>query len=206
MQLFIKGVFLGIAIAAPVGPIGLLCMRKTLNYGRFVGFASGLGAAVADALYGSIAAFGLTAISDFLLGYHFLFRIVGGIFLGYMGWETFFSQPKDMKMPKMYAGTLARHFLETFGLTMANPLTILSFFAIFASLGIVHSGQSYLSSAVIVAGVFCGSAAWWLLLSEGLTLFRRRITPQVMQIINRIAGLLIAAFGLAILLSNLWMS
>lgn len=204
MQLFFKGVFLGIAIAAPVGPIGLLCMRKTLNYGRFAGLFSGLGAAVADTIYGAIAAFGLTVISDFLLGYDFLFRVVGGLFLGYMGWETFFSKPKNMKVPKLHASTLARHFLETFGLTMANPLTILSFFAIFASLGIVHSGQSYLSSSLIVAGVFCGSAAWWLLLCEGLTLFRRRITPKAMQMINRIAGLLIAGFGLVLLLSNLW--
>jgi len=205
MNLFFKGILLGIAIAAPVGPIGLLCMRKTLNYGRFAGLASGLGAAFADAIYGCIAAFGLTAIADFLLGYHFLFRVVGGIFLGYMGWETFFSKPKDMKIPKLHAATLVRHFLETFGLTMANPMTILAFFAIFASLGIVHSGQSYLSSSVIVIGVFCGSAGWWLLLCEGLTLFRRHMTPKVMQMINRIAGLLIAGFGLAILLSNLWM-
>lgn len=205
MNLFFKGVSLGFLIAIPVGPIGLLCMRKTLNYGRFAGLASGLGAAVADALYGIIAAFGLTAISDFLLGYDFLFRLVGGIFLGYMGWQTFFTQSKDMKIPKMHKGTLLRHFLETFGFTMANPMTILAFFAIFASLGIVHSGQSYFSSAVIVTGVFCGSATWWLLLCEGLTLFRRRMTPKVLQGINRVAGLLIAGFGLAILLSNLWM-
>ena len=204
MNLFFKGVTLGFLIAIPVGPIGLLCMRKTLNYGRFAGLASGLGAAVADAIYGIIAAFGLTAISDFLLGYDFLFRIIGGIFLGYMGWETFFTKPNDMKIPKMHKGTLVRHFLETFGFTMANPMTILAFFAIFASLGIVHSGQSYFSSSIIVSGVFCGSAAWWLLLCEGLTLFRRRMTPKVMHVINRVAGLLIAGFGLAILLSNLW--
>ena len=205
MLLFLKGVMGGFFIAAAVGPIGLLCIRKTLNYGRWAGLFSGLGAACADTLYGCIAAFGLTVISDFLIDYQFLLRIVGGLFLGYMGWETFFSDPKEKEIPKVHARTLVRHFLETFGLTLANPLTVLSFIAVFAMLGVVHSYVDVFEPALIVAGVFLGSAFWWLLLCEGLTLFRKRVTPKVLKWINRIAGLLIAAFGLAALLSTFWL-
>ncbi len=132
---FIKGLILGFSIAAPVGPIGILCIRRTLQYGRLSGFCSGLGAAAADTFYGIIAAFGLTLISDFLLEKRIWLHLIGGLFLIYLGWRTFFSKPveKNQKIPHK---TFTSDFFSTFFLTISNPLTILAYIAILQQSGL----------------------------------------------------------------------
>ena len=196
LSFLVKGLILGFAIAAPVGPIGLLCIRRTVQFGRLSGLFSGLGAAFADMIYGIIAAFGLTLISDFLLSHQFWLRVVGGAFLIYLGLKTMFAKHRE-KNQQVTHKTLINDFVSTFFLTMTNPLTILSYIAIFAGLGLGDMRGYYANAAWLVFGVFLGSAIWWLILSEGVTLFRKKVSKQVMTWINRIAGALIALFGLA---------
>jgi len=198
---FLRGLLIGFSIAAPVGPIGVLCIRRTLADGRLAGLASGLGAATADAFYGSLAGFGLTLVANFLVSQQTWLRLVGGLFLLFLGVKTFLSQPAaDSGGP---AGAKPRGlwgaYLSTLLLTLTNPLTILSFAAIFAGLGLVETGGNPLSAGLLVLGVFSGSAAWWLLLSGGVSLLRGRVTPLVLQWINRLAGAVIAIFGIVAL-------
>lgn len=189
---FFKGIVLGFCIAAPVGPIGLICIRRTLQYGRFSGFFSGLGAAAADTLFGVISAFGLTLISEFLIAERFWFHLIGGFFLLFLGGRTFLAKPIETNKAVSHK-TLLGDFVSTFFLTLANPLTILSFVAVFAGLGLSNNRGS---APILIAGVFLGSAIWWLILSEGITLFRQKISQRVMTWVNRIAGIIIMAFGL----------
>lgn len=191
---FLKGLAIGFAIAAPVGPIGLLCIRRSLAEGRLAGFATGLGAATADAAYGAIAAFGLTAISGFLVGQKRWLGLVGGIFLCYLGLRTFRSKPAVEQAEDRPSGLLSA-YLSTLLLTLTNPTTILSFVAIFAGFGLGVS-PDYVTATMLVAGVFIGSAVWWLILSGGVGLLRDRVSPGWMQAANRLSGCLILAFGI----------
>lgn len=193
---FVEGALLGFAIAAPVGPIGLLCIGRTLKYGRFSGFCSGLGAAVADSFYGAIAAFGLTLISDFLIDHAFWLRLLGGIFLVYLGIKMFFAKT-SFTPGKTTHQSLVTDFMSTFFITLTNPLTLLSYIAIFAGLGIGNGIESFKDASWLVVGVFSGSTLWWLTLSEGITLFRKRMSQKMLLWIDRIAGLIIVSFGLA---------
>ena len=202
LDFFFKGLLLGFSIAAPVGPIGVLCIRKTLEFGRFSGLFSGLGAAFADAIYAVIAAFGLTFIANFLLEEQFWFRLIGGLFLLYLGWKTFRAEPTSSSRNLSHT-TLLNDFISTFFLTITNPMTILSFIAVFAGLGLSSIQGDYFQASALVIGVFLGSALWWLMLSEGVTLFRKKVSVQVMKWINRVAGLIIFGFGIAALLSLL---
>lgn len=197
MSLFAKGIILGFAIAAPVGPIGVLCIRKTLQYGRWSGLYSGLGAAVADMIYGIITISGYALLSNFLLTHQFWLRLIGGIFLLYIGHQTFYAKPQEKSIGNISHVTLVKDFLSTMLLTLTNPMTIFSYLAIFAGLGIASSSLE--SKAWLIVGVFLGSALWWILLSEGVTLFRQRISRRIMTWVNRIAGLIILGFGLAAL-------
>lgn len=194
MAFFLKGIVIGFSIAAPVGPIGLLCIRRSLAEGQKIGLATGLGAASADAIYGCIAGFGLTAVSAFLVAQKFWLGLLGGLFLCYLGIRTFFAKPAERPAEVSGTGLLAA-YASTFFLTLTNPATILSFLAVFAGLGLVTSGD-HATAASLVAGVFLGSAVWWLLLSNGVALFRSKIGPNTMLIINRISGVLIFALGL----------
>lgn len=200
ISFLLKGIILGFSIAAPVGPIGILCIRRTLQFGRFSGLFSGLGAAVADMIYAIIAAFGLTFISNFLVAGQFWLRLIGGGFLLYLGWKTFFAKVSD-KTKEISHTTFLNDFVSTFFLTITNPMTILSFLAVFAGLGLSSIQGSYFEAAALVVGVFLGSAAWWLLLSEGVTLFRKKVSDKVMRWINRVAGMIIVVFGIAALLT-----
>jgi threonine/homoserine/homoserine lactone efflux protein len=196
---FLRGLVIGFSIAAPVGPIGVLCIRRTLAEGKAVGFATGLGAAAADAVYGAIAGFGLTAISHALVSQQIWLRLIGGIFLLYLGAKTFASKPAD-QAAQARGGSLAAAFASTFVLTLTNPMTILSFVAVFAGFGLVGNAASVVSASVLVFGVFLGSALWWLLLSGGVGLFRERLAAPHLTWVNRLSGLVIAGFGLLALL------
>ncbi|MBI3163133.1 MAG: LysE family transporter [Anaerolineales bacterium] len=197
-MLFLKAFIIGISIAAPVGPIGVLCIRRTLANGKTAGFVSGMGAASADMAYGAIAAFGLTAVTGLLVNNAFWLRIVGGLFLLYLGAKTFREKPSD-KPAEASADGLWSMYLSTFFLTITNPMTILAFAAIFAG---TMLGTTTGSPLVMVAGVFAGSAAWWLTLSIGVGILRNKLTPAHMAWINRISGSIIIAFGLFALLAG----
>jgi len=199
---FLRGVLIGFSIAAPVGPIGVLCILRTLANGRVNGLVSGLGAATADALYGSVAAFGLTFISSLLIGQHFWLRLIGGVFLCYLGVRTFLARPAEQAASAKSA-SLAGAYASTLLLTLTNPTTILSFAAVFAGLGLASAGGNYAASGLLALGVFLGSALWWLILSSGVSLFRARFGPRQLRWVNRLSGLIILAFGVLALLS-LW--
>lgn len=198
LSLFIRAFIIGISIAAPVGPIGVLCIRRTLANGKLAGFLSGMGAASADMVYGAIAAFGISAITTALIDNAFWLRLFGGGFLLYLGVKTFLEKPTEQAAQAKQGGLL-NMYLSTFLLTITNPMTIISFAAIFASTMI---GQEVGSPLVMVAGVFAGSAAWWMTLSLGVGMFRERLTPAHMAWINRVSGIIIIAFGIYALLGQ----
>ena len=196
-MLFLKGLVFGFILAATVGPMWVLCFRRTVAQGPMAGFVSGMGIAVADGLYGAVAAFGLTAISGFLLKHSYWIGLVGAIFLVYLGIKTLMSHPSlegQVKEKSSYANA----FLSTLGLTLANPPTILAFVAIFAGLGLA-SGADYTSASIIVLGVFLGSASWWIILASGAGWLRGRLDkkrgPRFLRAINVVSGLMILGFA-----------
>ena len=199
---FARGLAIGFAIAAPVGAIGLLCIRRTLAYGRLTGFVSGLGAATADAFYGAVAALGLTAVSATLIAHQDAARLVGGVFLLYLGLRTAMAQPvEETKSASGSVRGLAAAYGSTLALTLTNPTTILSFVAVFAGLGLGTTASDRGSAALMVCGVFLGSALWWLVLSGAIGFFRRALTPERLRWVNRVSGAMLIGFGVLSLLS-----
>jgi threonine/homoserine/homoserine lactone efflux protein len=189
---FLKGLAFGFLLAATVGPMWVLCFRRTLEQGALAGLVSGMGIAVADGIYGSVAAFGLAAVSGFLLQHAFWIGLVGGLFLVYLGVKALVVRPPGHAAEPLPA-SLAQGFLSTLGLTLANPPTILAFAAIFAGLGLVAS--DYATAALVVLGVFLGSAAWWLVLAAATGWLRGRIGPRVLRAVNVVSGLVILGFA-----------
>jgi len=205
LTIFFQSLLIGFSIAAPVGPIGILCIRRTLADGRRAGFISGLGAATADAFYGAVAAFGLTFISTFLITQSIWLRLGGGIFLIYLGFRTILAQPADNETQNQseqnHQGMLS-YFVSTFLLTISNPLTILSFAAIFAGLGAGRfNSQDNFASLLMVMGIFLGSCIWWFFLTLAAGFVRDRINNNTLIWINRIAGAIILVFGILVLIS-----
>ncbi len=206
-SLALRGLLLGFSIAAPVGPIGVLCIRRTLVDGWRFGLLSGLGAATADATYGAVAAFGLTAISTLLVSGQLWLRLIGGIFLCSLGLRTLLAKPAPSAAPDatVQSAAHARNgliaYASTVGLTLTNPTTILSFAAIFAGLGIGSGSRSYLGAALLVLGVFAGSALWWLILSSTVAALRSRFRASAVGWVGRASGAVLLAFGLLALVS-----
>ena len=200
----VRGLVIGFSIAAPVGPIGVLCIRRTLSDGRAAGFVSGLGAATADGIYGCIAGSGLTLISGFLIDQQLWLRLIGGAFLCYLGVKTFLS-PVAQEPAEVRGTGLIGAYASTFFLTLTNPMTILSFVTIFAGLGLAETAAGgALGAGLLVLGVFLGSALWWLTLSGAVGLFRHRVSAGLLRWVNRVAGVVIAGFGAYALGSLLW--
>lgn len=194
MVLFAKGLLFGFLLAATVGPMWVLCFRRTVEQGTLAGLASGMGIAVADGLYGAVAAFGLTAISGFLLGQRFWIGLVGGLFLIYLGASALVAKPPMLEdKERIPAARLLQAFLATLGLTLANPPTILAFVAIFAGLGLAAS--DYGGAAWVVLGVFLGSASWWIVLAAGASWLRGRAGPKLFRVMNLVSGLSILGFA-----------
>jgi threonine/homoserine/homoserine lactone efflux protein len=189
-----RGLVLGFAVAATFGPIGLLCLRRTIANGFGIGFASGLGAATADAAYASLAAFSLSAITGMLVDQIVWLRLVGGLFLIYLGARTLRARPARSRSGTATPRGIIEGFASTLMLTLSNPMTILSFVGIFAGLGLgsVEGGSV---GAVLVVGVFVGSAAWWLILAVCASRLRAHLTPRVFRAINVASGAVIVAFG-----------
>lgn len=203
LLLLLKGLIIGFSIAAPVGPIGVLCINRSLNEGYKSGFTAGCGAATADAIYGCIAGFGLTFISVFLINYQGWIRLLGGFFLLYLGFKTALSAPAkntSILSPK----NLLHAYYTTFFLTLTNPLTILSFAAIFAGLGVASMHLNYLAASMLVLGVAVGSLLWWLILASGVSFFRHKISHKALQWVNRGSGIVLIIFGSIALISLIY--
>lgn len=196
-MLFLRGLILGFSIAAPVGPIGVLCIRRTLHEGRLSGFLSGMGAATADGFYGAVAAFGLTLITDLLVAQQSWLRLFGGLFLAYLGIRTLLSQPATQAANAQSGRTLLAAYTSTLLLTITNPLTILAFGAMF--LGIAPTTSNWSQATLLVAGVFIGSALWWFTLSGVVGALRQHFSPTALIWVNRLSGVIILGFALVIL-------
>ena len=195
--LLARGFVLGFTIAAAVGPISLLVIRRTLAEGRVVGLASGLGVATADGTYGAIAAFGLTAITDLLVDWRRALGLVGGAFLFWLAWRTLRSMPGEAATDDRPRRGLPGAYLGMLGLTLTNPMTILSFGALFVGLGVTAGDAA--GATLLTLGVFSGSVAWWIVLTTVVAAARSRLTPASMRRINIASGLLIGAFALVAL-------
>jgi threonine/homoserine/homoserine lactone efflux protein len=203
LELFGRGLLLGFSIAAVVGPIALLCLRRTLASGFAVGFVSGLGAASADATYALVAGVGVQAVAAVLVDQRTALRLVGGAFLLYLGLRTLRAQPAaDSAVETRSGRRLAAAYTSTLALTLSNPTTILSFAAIFAGLGLGSLGATSLGSAVLlVSGVFVGSSLWWLVLASVAARLRAYFSPPRLRTVNIASGLLIVGFGVQALAS-----
>ncbi|SIS68916.1 LysE family translocator [Insolitispirillum peregrinum] len=195
----------GFLIAAPVGPVGLLCIRRALADGRGAAFIAGLGAAVADTFYGAVAGLGLTLISDFLMRYRDPLSIIGAVFLLVLGWRAWKSPPPTLRCAEGAAHLgLLKDFTVTLSITLTNPATILAFMAVFASLGAIHPGDDPLHSTLMIIGVFIGSALWWLTLSALASAVRHRFTERWLSHLNQASGGLLVLSAVGILLSVWW--
>ena len=197
----LKGMLVGAVIAVPVGPVGILCMRRTIFEGRLSGLASGLGAATADAVFAIIAGFGLTFVSNWLLGYEDLLRAGGGCYLLYAGGSAFFAGPNGAMTEQSNPESLLRDFASTFVLTVTNPVTILVFLGVFAALGLSGERATLDRAAVLVLGVWVGSLLWWLAISLGFGLFRRAITPRHLALISHFFAAVLSLSGAALLVT-----
>lgn len=197
LWLLLKGLALGVAIAAPVGPIGLLCIRRTLEHGPMIGFATGMGAAMADTVYGALAAFGVSAAIDFLQGNERFFQVIGGVVLLVVAYRTFMQRPAAEEAEAAAAPDAAdglAGFMTGLTLTLTNPATIMAFIAIFAAFGL--GGLEFTDACVLVFGVFLGSSSWWLALSSGVAAMRHRISDSGLVTLNTCTGVALGAFGL----------
>ena len=202
LAFFVKGVVVGLVIGVPVGPVGVLCLRRTVLEGRLAGLASGFGAASGDALFGAIAGFGLTAISNVLLGYRDWLGFAGACFLLYIGGSALTRAPRDRLDGNEESEGILRNYASTFALTIANPVTILAFLGIFAGLGLAGQEATWLRAGLLVFGVWAGSLSWWLMLSLGAGMLRGSFDPRLLAWINRGSGgiLLLSGAGLLALL------
>jgi arginine exporter protein ArgO len=203
MGVLYRGLILGLVIAAPVGPVGLLCIRRTLQKGLIVGLATGLGAACADVLFGAIAVLGVSAILGFIHHYEATIRIVGGLIVMIAAGHTWFDHPRppqpmelvnkvlNLAQEKTLMGAL-RAALSGWIITLTNPLTLFGTLAVVATFGAV---TKKLEADVLIGGIFCGSALWWLLLSGGVSLLRCHFTENRIIILNRVTAMVLAALA-----------
>lgn len=193
LPLFLKSLLLGFSVAIPVGPVGLVCIRTTLVRGVLAGIVAGFGAATADLCYAAVAGFGFAAISEFLVGYKTFIGIIGGFFLIYLGFSFLRRPPQLSPVVPEAAHSYWGSFLSTFGLTFANPITMLTFFGVFSVLRVVSGGA--LTRLIVMAGIFCGSLAWWLLLALLIWLVKGKLSVRIVLWANAIAGVLVVGFG-----------
>jgi len=193
--MFVKGLVIGFLIAAPVGPINVLCVRRTLIHGRLAGLASGLGAAAADTMFGAIAAFGVLFIVDLFIAHHTELGLAGAAFLLVVGVRTLVRPPPTLVTERDPAGLIA-DFTSTFLLTLTNPITIFSFIGVYIAFGIKTDGRIDLNDWLLLLGVFLGSCTWWLLITSAAAFYRTRFTNSGLKWANRVAGIIILGFAI----------
>ena len=197
IDLIIKGIAIGISVSAPLGPIGVLCIQKTLNRGMLAGFVSGMGAAAADTLFAAIAGFGLTFVSDFLTTYQEHLRILGGVALIIIGIKVFNTNTiKQIRRQRKRKSRIIGEFISVFFLTLSNPITIIFFGAVFAGLGLLDSSNGTIDASILVTSIFVGTLIWWISLAFTINFFRKKIRLRSLWWINKIAGVLIFLLGI----------
>jgi threonine/homoserine/homoserine lactone efflux protein len=199
LRLFIQGIIIGLTLAAPVGPISLLCIHRTVANGRLHGIISGLGVATSDSFYAAVAFLGLTAVSGLIIGNQTVFRLVAGVILVLIGIRVFLSVPAEVSTgrdPEPYL----RDYLSMVAITAANPLTIIFYITILPGFGVVALGTSLIAALPFVTGIFIGSAMWWIILCGSLGSVRSRLSAGNLRWINRVSGVLITCFGTGILI------
>ena len=199
VSLFIQGIIIGLTLAAPVGPLALICIQRTVTEGRLHGIFSGIGVATADSFYAAVTFLGLTVISALIIAQQYLFRFLAGVVLILIGIRVFLSIPSAITA-KTEHETYLKDYLSMVALAIANPLTLVFFLIILPGYGVVIHGTSFLSAAEFVAGVFFGSTVWWVVLCGSIGSVRSRISAENLGRINRVSGLLISCFGAGVLI------
>ena len=201
----LKGIVVGLLVSVPLGPIGVLCIQRTLNKGRLSGFISGLGASVADTIFALIAGFGLTIIINFVREQHLYFQIVGGLVVLYIGLRIFYTNPvKQLKLQRLNKTRLSQDFWSVFLLTLSNPMAIFLFIGIMAAINIANDRLNFFQLILLLAGILAGSVTWWFILSSIANKFRKRIRLRNIWWLNKITGTAIFIFGIGVLVS-LWL-
>ncbi len=207
LLLVASGVVIGFMVAAPIGPVNLICIRRTLTFGPVNGLVAGVGAALGDGIFAAITAFGMTAVSEIIRGHTTLLQIVGGVLLMFFGISTYISDPLHGRGVEQAAarpvsgGSLVRTFASTFALTITNPVTLFGFAALFAGLtGIARTAATFVNAGLLVCGVVTGSMIWWFTLTTVVGFLHARIDARVMRIINHGSGIAVAFFGIGMLL------
>jgi threonine/homoserine/homoserine lactone efflux protein len=201
LDLLFRGVLAGLAISAPVGPVNVLCISRTLTKGRMAGFTSGLGAATADTVYGAIAGFSISFVIQFLLREEFWIRLCGGTLLIAIGAIYYFKKPEPLG--DQISSSAHSDYISAFLLNLTNPTTVLSFVAVLAVLGLGHHRARWLT-VLLIAGIFCGAMLWWIAVIAGTSHFREKFDDKAMLWMNRIAGLAIGGFGVVTLALSRW--
>lgn len=199
LGLFIQGMIVGLTLAVPVGPISLVCIHRTVAGGRLHGIFSGLGVATSDSFYAAVAFLGLTAVSGMIIGHQTAFRLVAGIALVLVGIQVFRSVPSAVRESAKDPESYIRDYLSLLAIAAANPLTIIFFITILPGFGVVAHGTTLIAAVPFVAGVFLGSAVWWIILCSSLGSVRSRLSVDNLRWINRISGTLITCFGVGML-------
>jgi threonine/homoserine/homoserine lactone efflux protein len=196
----LKGIAIGLSISAPIGPMGLLCIRRTLAAGRACGIISGLGVATADGFYSAVAAFGIAAVSNFLLSWRLPLRLAGGIVLCLLGARIFLEKAAaERSKPDPSATRLLTAYSSMLALALSNPIGIIFFTAVFAGWGLAETGGDYFGALLLVCGVSLGSLMWWITLSTTVHFLGTRLSPAIMRRVNQLSGLLITIFGILVL-------
>jgi threonine/homoserine/homoserine lactone efflux protein len=197
--LFIQGIIIGLLLAAPVGPISLICIQRTVADGKLHGILSGIGVTTADSVYGAVTYLGLTVISGLIIANESAFRLFAGVVLLLIGIRICLFVPATLPEKSEHESYL-RDYLSMFAIAIANPLTVIFFAAVLPGFGVVFPGTSYLSAAAFVGGVFCGSSLWWVFLCSTIGSFRSRIGPEKLRLINRLSGIVITGIGVVMIL------
>lgn len=199
---FLKGLGAGLLVAFPVGPIGILCLRRMLSQGALIGIASGIGGATADVIYATVALLGLSAVYSFLVAHFAFVRVLSSIFFAVLGINILLSSPTPLK--KTWTQGVMQAYLSTLVLTLANPLLILSFIAFFTLVGITGQEGTLLDVIAMLTGIFVGSSTWWIVGGIITSLMHYTLKPSIMRTINLISGLFIVAFSLVMVMSLLF--
>jgi threonine/homoserine/homoserine lactone efflux protein len=198
----VKGIIIGILASVPLGPVGVVCIQRTLNRGRLNGFASGMGAAFADTVFAIVAVLGLSFIINFVEEHQIYFKIIGGVFLVFLGYRIFNTNPiAQIRNQRKSKNNIFEDFLSVFLLTLTNPLAVFIFIAVFASLGILADELNYFVAFYIVLGITLGAALYWFLLATLISAFRKKFRLKSLWWINKISGSSIMIFGLAAFIS-----
>jgi len=199
MSLLFRGALIGFSIAAPIGPIGILCIQRTLKDNVWFGMLVGLGASIANILYGSIAGFGLTALSDYLVSHHKMIQIIGGIFLCYLGIHIIFNKYFRQKIPqvkKLPKTNVIKTVLSSCVLTMASPMTIILFLGVFAGIGIGTTHPDNIHACILLLGLFLGSMLWWIILSGLTAYFKKKLNSKILLAVNYLSAVIILTIGI----------